>query len=90
MDAIFSIAQELSNGSPTVERAIERIVDRKRDSCPRSLSQVQRRLYAAANWVWHEIHHQLPVPLSPHYGNPYPPHPRRLNNVSSPLKKLIA
>ena len=64
MDAIFSIAQELSNGSPTVERAIERIVDRKRDSCPRSLSQVQRRLYAAANWVWHEIHHQLPVPLS--------------------------
>ena len=65
MDAIFTIAHELSNGSPTVEGAIQRIVDRKRDSCPRSLSQVQRRLYAAANWVWHEIHHLLPMPLSP-------------------------
>lgn len=65
MNNALLIAQELSRGSISLESAVQSIVDAKRGTCPRSLSQVSRRLYNTANLIWFECLAERATPLVP-------------------------
>lgn len=59
------IARQLSAESPNIHDAVQRAVRDKARCCPRSLPQVTRRIYAAANLVWHDLLGHLSHPLKP-------------------------
>jgi integrase len=67
MSACFTIVQERSRCAPTVswQTVLEQVTQTKRNSCPRSLAQVVRRLYMVANVVWYEFLKEWLHPLRP-------------------------
>jgi integrase len=67
MSACFTIVQERSRCAPTVswQTILEQVTQTKRNSCPRSLAQVVRRLYMVANVVWYEFLKEWLHPLRP-------------------------